>query len=121
MSREIIRDIVIPVISKIMSEDGYFSPYRPFDIRDERLEEFLEEEMRRYFGVIGGNGCQHLKTQLEEAKKNDPYAFEYLLRQLLKKYVKFRVKMKRAKKLQEGPPDRFLQQLRKYELLGQSQ
>jgi len=120
MSREIIRDIVLPIVAKIMTQDGYVSPYRPLDIRDEQLEEFLEEEMRRYFGLVGGNGCQHLKTQLEEAKKNDPYAFEYLLRQLLKKYVKLRIKMKRTKKLQEGPPDRFLQQLKKYDLLGYS-
>lgn len=120
MSRTIIQDIVLPIVSRIMAEEGYFSSYRPVDIRDENLEEFLEEEMRRYFGVIGANGCQHLKEQLEEAKKNDPYAFEYLLRQLLKKYVKLAVKLRKAKKRGnefQGPPDRFSEQRKQYNRL----
>jgi len=117
MSREVIRDIVIPVVSKIMVEEGYIHPYRPFDVRDEHLEEFLEEELRRRFGVIGSNGCQHLREQLEEAKKNDPYAFEFLIKQLVKKYVNLATRIRSAeklKKLEIGPPDRFLEQLKKY-------
>jgi hypothetical protein len=54
---------------------------------------------------------------LEEARRNDPYAFEYALRQLLKKYVKLQVKTRQAKKRQtgfEGPPDRFAEQRRAY-------
>jgi hypothetical protein len=51
--------------------------------------------------VIGANGCQHLREQLEEAKRNDPYAFEQLLRRLLTMYVKLSVKIRTAKKLQE--------------------
>jgi len=120
MSRTIIQDIVLPIVSRIMAEEGYFSSYRPVDIRDENLEEFLEEEMRRYFGVIGANGCQHLKEQLEEAKKNDPYAFEYLLRQLLKKYVKLAVKLRKTKKRGnefQGPPDRFSEKRKQYNRL----
>jgi hypothetical protein len=125
MSRTIIHDLVLPIVSRIMAEEGCFGPYRPVDIRDENLEEFLEEEMRRYFGVIGADGCQHLKEQLEEAKKNDPYAFEYLLRQLLKKYVKLAVKLRKAKKQRnefQGPPDRFSEQRRRYNrLLGHAE
>jgi len=125
MSRTVIHDIVLPIVSRIMADEGYFSSYRPVDIRDENLEEFLEEEMRRYFGVIGANGCQHLKEQLEEAKKNDPYAFEYLLRELLKKYVKLRIKVRKVKvkeNLLLGPPDRFSEQRRRYgQLLGHTQ
>jgi hypothetical protein len=125
MSRSVIHDIVVPIVSRIMTEEGYFGSYRPVDIRDENLEEFLEEEMRRHFGVIGANGCQHLKEQLEEAKKNDPYAFEFLLRQLLKKYLKLQVKLRKGKLKEnalQGPPDRFAEQRRRYQqLLGHTQ
>lgn len=120
MSRTVIHDIVLPIVSKIMAEEGYFSSYRPADIRDENLEEFFEEEIRRYFGVIGADGCQHLKEQLEEAKKNDPYAFEYLLRQLLKKYVRLAVRLRKAKTRKnefQGPPDRFAEQRKRYNAL----
>lgn len=117
MSRSVIRDIVITIVSKIMVEEGYFGGYRRFDIRDEHLEEFLEEEMRRRFGVIGSNGCQHLREQLEEAKKNDPYSFEFLVRQLVEKYVKLSAKIRYAKNLEDlekGPPDRFSELRKKY-------
>ena len=120
MSRQVIRDIVIPIVSKIMVEGGYLQPYRPFDIRDENLEDFLEEELRRRFGVIGANACQHLREQIEEAKRNDPYAFESLIKQLMEKYVKLVTQLRDAeglKKIQEGPPDRFAEQRRKYYLL----
>lgn len=120
MSDQVIRDIVIPIVTKIMREDGYLTPYGRYTVRDEQLEKFLEEEMRRMFGVIGANGCQHLKEQLEEAMKNDPYAFEYVLRQVVQKYVKLQVKMRQMKKKQtglEGPPDRFAEQRRNYNLL----
>lgn len=125
MSRTVIHDIVLPIVSRIMAEEGYFGSPRFVDIRDENLDEFLEEEMRRYFGVIGADGCQHLKEQLEEAKKNDPYAFEYLLRQLLKKYLKLSVKLKKSAKREtflQGPPDRFAQQRKRYnQILGYSE
>jgi len=117
VSRSVIHDIVVPIVSKIMVEDGYFSPHRRLDIRDEHLEEFLEEAMRRRFGVIGSNGCQHLREQLEEAKKNDPYSFEFLVRQLLEKYVKLSTKIRHAKELEDlekEPPDRFSELRKKY-------
>lgn len=88
MSRTVIRDIVIPIVSKAMREQGHFLPYTHFVIEDENLEAFFEEEMRRYFGVIGSNRCQHLKEQLEEAKKNDPDSFEFLIGRLLGKIHK---------------------------------
>ncbi|HEY4675169.1 MAG TPA: hypothetical protein VIH48_03850 [Candidatus Bathyarchaeia archaeon] len=121
MSRGIIHDIVIPIVSKMMVEEGYFTPYRALDIRDENLEEFLEEEMRRHFGVIGANDCQHLKEQLEEAKKNDPHSFEFLIRQLVRKYVKLTVNVRNAehlKDMESGPPDRFAEMRRRYRQLG---
>ena len=125
VSRTVIHDIVLPIVSKIMTDEGYFNPRRQVDIRDENLEEFLEEQMRRYFGVIGANGCQHLKEQLEEAKKNDPYAFEYLLKQLLKKYSQLQLGLRKNKTKEtelKGPPDRFSEQRRRYnELLGRTQ
>ena len=117
MSRRVIRDIVIPIVEKIMSQQRFSTGFRHTIIRDPNLEEFLEEEIRRYFGVIGANECQHLREQLEEAKKNDPYSFEYLLRQLLNKYVKLATKIRHAeklKKLEEGPPDRFSELRRRY-------
>ena len=118
MSRNVIHDVVIPIISRIMVEEGYYNPQRAFDIRDENFEEYLEEEMRRHFSVIGADGCQHLREQLEEAKKNDPYAFEELLRKLLKKYVKLAVKIRKAKQMENrGPPDRFAEQRRRHRLL----
>jgi hypothetical protein len=124
VSREVIRDIVVPIVARILHDDGYFTPYRTFVLADENLEQFLEEEMRRQFSVIGANGCQHLKEQLEEAKKNDPYEFEYLLRQLVQKYVKLQIKIRQAKKRQNdlsGPPDRFQPQRRKSSVLFQPQ
>lgn len=117
MSRIVIRNIVVPIVSRIMVEDGYLSGYRRFDIRDEHLEEYLEEAMRRRFGVIGSNGCQHLREQLEEAKKNDPYAFEFLVRQLVQKYVKLTTKIRYGKELEDlekGPPDRFSELRKRY-------
>jgi len=125
MSRTVIQDIVLPIVSSILAEEGIFSSYRPVDIRDENLEQFLEEQMRKYFGVIGADGCQHLKEQLEEAKKNDPYAFEYVLRQLLQKYMRLQLKLRKGKikkNALQGPPDRFSEQRKRYnELLGHTQ
>lgn len=110
MSRKVIRDVVIPIVEKMMQQHRPYSHYRRPVILDLNLEEFLEEEMRRHFGVIGANECQHLREQLEEAKKNDPYAFEYLIRKLLDRYLKLAAKIRYArktKKLKKGPPDRF--------------
>lgn len=76
-----------------------FSNYHQFVIQDPNLEEFLEEELRRRFGVIGANDCQHLREQLEEAKRNDPYAFEQLIKRLLSQYVNLSVKLRNAKKM----------------------
>jgi hypothetical protein len=120
VSGQVIHDVVIPIVSRIMIDGGYASPHGMLDIRDAKLEEYLEEQLRRRFGVIGANGCQHLKEQLDEAKKNDPYEFQQLLKQLLEKYVKLEVQMRRAeeeKKLDNGPPDRFLEQRKKYPVL----
>ena len=119
MSRQIIHDVVIPIIIGIMGDDGYFNPLG-LDIRDQQLEKFLEEELRRRFGVIGANDCQHLKEQLEQAKKNDPFEFNETLRLLLKKYVKLQARLRRAEKMKElekSPPDRFMPQRKKHPLL----
>jgi len=120
VSGQVIHDVVIPIMSRIMTDGGYVSPLGMLDIRDPRLEEYLEEQLRRRFGVIGADGCQHLKEQLEQAKKNDPYEFRQLLKQLLEKYVNLEIKMRHAeeeKKLENGPPDRFREQRKKYPLL----
>lgn len=120
LSRRVIRDIVIPIVERIMQQQRlYRGLHRPI-IHDPNLEEFLEEEMRRRFGVIGANDCQHLKEQLEVAKKNDPYAFKYLVERLLKKYVKLSTEIRRAKRskcIPEGPPDRFSKLRKKYNSL----
>jgi hypothetical protein len=122
MSRTIIHTIVIPDILRIMVEDRALPSRAPYEIRDENLEEFLEEEMRRAFGVIGANGCQHLEEQIKEAKKNDPFAYEELLRQLLKKYRRTAEKIRQAKKIDaEGPPDRFSELRKRYPLARDSQ
>lgn len=118
LSRQIIQDVVIPIIISIMGEDGYLNPLRA-EVRDQQLEEFLEEELRRRFGVIGADGCQHLKEQLEQARKNDPFEFTETLRILLRKYVKIQARIRRALKMKEmekGPPDRFVPQRRRYPL-----
>lgn len=115
MSRVVIRDIVLPIVEKIMREQGYSPRYGHVPVEDARFDEYLEKEMRRYFGVIGANECQHLREQLEEAKRNDPYAFEFLIKQLLGEYAKQAIKERTAEmKLKAGPPDRFLQQRRNY-------
>jgi len=115
LSRMVIRDIVIPIVEKI-TQQGFHDGFQRRIIQDPNLEDFLEEEMRRRFGVIGANECQHLREQLEEAKKNDPFAFEFLISQLLERYVRLAVKIRSAKKLKEpekGPPDRFSELLRR--------
>jgi len=97
LSRIVIQDIVMPIVEKIMRELRYFSfSHSHFSIQDERLMEFLEEEMRRHFGVIGANDCQHLREQLEEARKNDPDAFEFLIRILLDKYLRLAIRLRRV-------------------------
>lgn len=118
MSRTVIRDIVIPVVQKIMAQEGIGNS-RFTVIQDSTLEEFLEEMMRMYFGVIGANDCQNLREQLEEAIRNDPYAFEFLIKRLLEKYVKLSIKLRFARKdaVDPGPPDRFSEQRKKYRLL----
>nr|MDO8134474.1 hypothetical protein [Candidatus Njordarchaeum guaymaensis] len=120
MSRTVITDIVIPVVSKILADAGFPGLYGQVEVRDENLEEYLEEEMRRLFGVIGADRCQHLKEQLEEAKKNDPFAFEHLLKQLLTKYVKMQIMLRQARDKKDesvDPPDRFAEQRRRYNML----
>ncbi len=116
MSRAIIQDIVLPIVERIIGHTNYYATHRTPLVRDPTLETFLEEEMRRYFGVIGANDCQHLKEQLEEAYKNDPYAFEQLIENLLRKFIKLSLKIRTARKprksrelrrIREGPPDRF--------------
>lgn len=117
MSRIVIRDIVIPIVEKIIWQQRLYSDFRRPIIRDPNFEDFLEEELRRRFGVIGANDCQHLREQLEEAKKNDPYAFEFLVKHLLEKYISLAIKIKSARKLkmlEKGLPDRFLEFRRKY-------
>ena len=114
MSRTVIHDVVIPVVERIIIQQRF--GWNPI-AQDSRLEEFLEEEMRRHFGVVGANECQHLKEQLEEAKKNDPFAFEYLLARLMKKYVSLEVKLRGAEEASDsetGPPDRFSRLRKKY-------
>jgi len=116
LSRAVIRDIVIPIVERIMWHNNNYAIWRTTLIRDPNLEAFMEEEMRRYFGIIGANECQHLREQLEEAYKNDPYAFEQLVERLVRKFVKLSIKIRSAKKshepkmlrrLREEPPDRF--------------
>lgn len=117
MSRTVITDIVLPIVSRILNEADSTRFPRYAVIRDENLERYLEEEMQRWFGVIGADGCQHLREKLEEARKNDPSAFDQLLRELLTKYVKLQIKIRQAKATRDeikGPPDRFLQLRRKY-------
>ena len=97
MSRIVIHDIVLPIVQRIMYQNRFSSYHQPI-IQDPNLEQFLEEELRRRFGVIGANDCQHLREQLEEAKRNDPYALEQLVKQLLNQYVSISVKLRTAKK-----------------------
>ena len=56
MSGQVIHDVVIPIVSRIMVTDGFASSLGISDIRDPRLEEFLEEELRRleHGGAIKG-------------------------------------------------------------------
>ncbi len=101
MSRTVIRDVVIPIVQRIMWENRHHHGFGPPTVHDSRLEEFLEEEMRRHFGVMGADGCQHLREQLEEARKNDPYSFEQLVRKLLDQYVRLAAKIRSAKKIKK--------------------
>jgi hypothetical protein len=100
MSRIVIHDIVMPIVQKILQQTYSFPGHTHFTaIRDVHLEEFLEEELRRHFGVIGANDCQHLREQLSEAKRNDPYSFDLLIRRFLNRYVQLQTKLRLAKKL----------------------
>ena len=99
MSRIVIHDIVMPIVQRILQQTYSFPGYRHTPIRDLHLEEFLEEELRRHFGVIGANDCQHLREQLSEAQRNDPYNFELLIKRLLNRYVQLQTKLRLAKKL----------------------
>jgi hypothetical protein len=101
LSRTVIHDVVIPVVQRILWENRYHRGFGAPMVHDIRLEEFLEEEMRRHFGVMGADGCQHLREQLEEARKNDPYSFEQLVRRLLDQYVRLAAKIRGAKKIKK--------------------
>ncbi len=117
MSRIVITDIVMPIVSRILNETDPVRFPRYAIVKDEDLEQYLEEEMKRWFGVIGADGCQHLREKLEDARRNDPSEFDNLLKELLTTYVKLQIKIRQAmmRKLEDdGPPDRFLQMRRKY-------
>ena len=106
MSRIVIHDIVMPIVQRILQQTYSFPGYRHTVIRDVHLEGFLEEELRRNFGVIGANDCQHLREQLSEAKRNDPYSFELLIRRLINRYVQLQTKLRLAKKLTKPKPEK---------------
>ncbi len=97
----VIRDIVIPIVERMMGPTvdyprymGHMTPI----VQDAHLEEFLEEMMRWHFGVVGANDCQHLREQLEEALRNDPYSFELLIKRLLEEYTKMATRLREAEK-----------------------
>jgi hypothetical protein len=45
VSRKVIKDIVIPIVNRLMSSYG-ISPGHHLDVHDEALEDFLEQELR---------------------------------------------------------------------------
>ena len=109
MSRKVIRDIVMPIIQKILNAYGVFDSGHHIDLQDESLEGFLEEELQKRFGIIGKEGnCEQLEQLLVEAKKSNPVEFELIIEQLLQKYIKLRLTINKIRnKKKEGPPDRL--------------
>jgi hypothetical protein len=85
ISRRIIRDIIIPIVERMMSRD-----IGDADIRDPDLEKYLEDELRAMYGVAGGNNCELLRTVLEDARRRDSARFNETIKKLVQNYVRLR-------------------------------
>ena len=106
MSRKVIRDIVIPVVSKLMSSYGIYSGYH-LDVHDEILEDYLEQELMIYFNPCGKAGdCEELERLLKEVMQLDETQFDLLIERLMLKYVKLKSVLKKKAERKQSP-DRF--------------
>jgi len=100
LSRQVIHDIVIPIVARILERERYISGFA--GIEDRNLEEFLEEELKFTFGLCGSaRTCEKLKEALEQRLREDPKAVEVLIKHLVMKYVRLKTSIR------TGPPDRF--------------
>lgn len=107
MSRDMIQNIAIPIISRLIVE-GSFNTCRAFKIKHGSLDEFLRQQMAEHSDVIRTDTCQNLRESTEEARRHDAYASE------------FAAKVRRAKRLldENRPQDRLAEQIGKCALLG---
>ena len=108
MSRKVIEDIVIPIVSRLMSSYGIY-PGETLDVHDKDLEEFLEQQLNEVFKPAGKAGeCKELERIIKEARQRDQTQFDLLIERLVHKYVKLKTALR--KKKATGPPDRFAEQ-----------
>lgn len=109
MSRKVIRDLIIPIVQKLMRSYGYFSGAHQIVLKDQRLEEYLEEQLSLYYGIIGKYGeCEFLEQLLKEARQINPLEFELLIEQLVNQYITLRLQLEgKEGKRTDGPPDRL--------------
>ena len=75
MSRRVIEDLVLPIVTRKLVERGELPRYSRYaTIRDRRLTDFFEEQLVKEFGVIGevGGRCEALEYILEDLASRNP-------------------------------------------------
>lgn len=124
MSRRIIRNIVIPILQRMLERHRILGGWHGDILGDERLEEWLEKRLSGFFGVQlqeREGHCLELEERISEALRSDPEGFRKLLEKLLADYVSETLrdvdKDEEVKRLLErlkerGPPDRLREQRR---------
>lgn len=126
MSRRIIRNIVVPVLQRMLEERKILGGGFHRDLlADDDLEAWLEKKLSGYFGLsldlVGGGHCLDLERVLSEAIRSDPEGFKKLLERLLYEYVQQvlekpedeqdeAVKRLLEKLRDKAPPDRLRKQ-----------
>lgn len=101
MSRTIIIQDIIPIITNLMNKQGA-NLSSEVQIRDENLIEFLHNELTTCFSICGSaTRCEKLKAAIKEAREHDEIGFIEYIKLLLNKYVQLQLKLRNAQKLEQ--------------------
>ena len=96
MSRKVIHDLIIPIVTKIMREEKIFDSLHHYDIQDETLEEFLFEKLKQMYsssGSFNGN-CDDLRAKIQETlDQGKGHELKIAVKMLLEEYIQFRMNL----------------------------
>ena len=127
MSRTIIITNIIPIVVRIMNQQGA-NLNSETQIRDENLIQFFEEELSQNLAIRGQSGnCTQLEEAIKEWLTRDKESLYEYIKFLLNKYISIQLKLSTAQKINQkltvkqvvemltngggnkvsSPPDRF--------------